>query len=119
MLRSKRKNLFNRNKEKTEKFKEELNSLHTELKAQFEKLKAAGIRDIVVNIHHFPDMIINYLKDNEFITFKMLGSNQGHGISSLGDKAVCEGNTVTAYNGIGELCCFSGRKPAYYGIPVF
>ena len=50
----------------------------------------------------------NYLKDNEFITFKMLGSNQGHGISSLGDKAVCEGNTVTAYNGIGELCCFSG-----------
>ena len=50
----------------------------------------------------------NYLKDNEFITFKMVGANQGHGISSLGDKAVCEGNTVTAYNGIGELCCFSG-----------
>ena len=49
----------------------------------------------------------NYLKDNEFVTFKMLGSNQGHGISTLGDKAVCEGNTVTAYNGIGELCCFS------------
>ena len=36
----------------------------TLLQWQIEKLKAAGIRDIVVNIHHFPDMIINYLKDN-------------------------------------------------------
>ncbi len=37
----------------------------TLLQWQVEKLKAAGIRDIVVNIHHFPDMIINYLKDND------------------------------------------------------
>ena len=37
----------------------------TLLQWQIEKLKAAGIRDIVVNIHHFPDMIINYLKDND------------------------------------------------------
>lgn len=36
----------------------------TLLQWQIEKLKAAGIRDIVVNIHHFPDMIINYIKDN-------------------------------------------------------
>ena len=36
----------------------------TLLQWQIEKLKAAGIRDIVVNIHHFPDMIINYLQDN-------------------------------------------------------
>ena len=37
----------------------------TLLQWQIEKLKVAGIRDIVVNIHHFPDMIINYLKDND------------------------------------------------------
>ena len=37
----------------------------TLLQWQIEKLKAAGITDIVVNVHHFPDMIINYLRDND------------------------------------------------------
>ena len=37
----------------------------TLLQWQIERLKAAGITDIVVNIHHFPDMIINYLRDND------------------------------------------------------
>jgi NDP-sugar pyrophosphorylase family protein len=37
----------------------------TLLQWQIEKLKAAGITDIVVNVHHFPDMIINYLKEND------------------------------------------------------
>ena len=36
----------------------------TLLQWQIEKLKSAGITDIVVNVHHFPDMIINYLKEN-------------------------------------------------------
>ena len=36
----------------------------TLLQWQIERLKAAGITDIVVNVHHFPDMIINYLKEN-------------------------------------------------------
>ena len=31
------------------------------LQWQIEKLKAAGITDIVVNVHHFPDMIIDFL----------------------------------------------------------
>ena len=35
------------------------------LQWQIERLKAAGITDIVVNVHHFPDMIINYLRDND------------------------------------------------------
>ena len=34
----------------------------TLLQWQIEKLKATGIKDIVVNVHHFPDMIIYYLK---------------------------------------------------------
>ena len=37
----------------------------TLLQWQIEKLKAAGITDIVVNVHHFPDMIIDYLRDND------------------------------------------------------
>ena len=37
----------------------------TLLQWQIEKLKATGIKDIVVNVHHFPDMIINYLKEND------------------------------------------------------
>ena len=36
----------------------------TLLQWQIERLKAAGITDIVVNVHHFPDMIINYLREN-------------------------------------------------------
>ena len=37
----------------------------TLLQWQIERLKAAGITDIVVNVHHFPDMIINYLRENK------------------------------------------------------
>lgn len=37
----------------------------TLLQWQIEKLKSAGIRDIVVNVHHFPDMIIDYLREND------------------------------------------------------
>ena len=37
----------------------------TLLQWQIERLKVAGITDIVVNVHHFPDMIINYLREND------------------------------------------------------
>ena len=37
----------------------------TLLQWQIEKLKDAGITDIMVNIHHFPDMIINYLREHD------------------------------------------------------
>ncbi len=37
----------------------------TLLQWQIEKLKAAGITDIVVNVHHFPDMIIDYLREHD------------------------------------------------------
>lgn len=36
----------------------------TLLQWQIERLKTAGITDIVVNVHHFADMIIRYLHDN-------------------------------------------------------
>lgn len=37
----------------------------TLLQWQIERLKAAGITDIVVNVHHFADKIIDYLRENE------------------------------------------------------
>ena len=37
----------------------------TLLQWQIERLKEAGITEIVVNVHHFPDMIINYLREND------------------------------------------------------
>lgn len=52
----------------------------------------------------------NYLKDNEFISFKMLGSDQGHGIAALGDGGVCENNKIVAYGGISELCYFGSNS---------
>ena len=38
----------------------------TLLQWQVENLKAAGITDIVVNVHHFPDMIIDYLRQHDY-----------------------------------------------------
>ena len=35
------------------------------LQWQVEKLREAGIKDIVVNVHHFPDMIIDCIRQNE------------------------------------------------------
>ena len=37
----------------------------TLLQWQIEKLKGADIRDITVNVHHLPDQIIDYLRDND------------------------------------------------------
>ena len=34
------------------------------LQWQIEKLKAAGIEDIIINVHHFPDLIIDFLNQN-------------------------------------------------------
>ena len=48
----------------------------TLLQWQIEKLKAAGIKDIVVNVHHFPDMIINYLRDNDNFGCNILVSDE-------------------------------------------
>ena len=35
------------------------------LQWQVEKLRDAGIRDIIVNVHHFPDMIIDTIRAND------------------------------------------------------
>jgi NDP-sugar pyrophosphorylase family protein len=48
----------------------------TLLQWQIEKLKAAHITDIVINVHHFPDMIINYLKENDNFGCNILVSDE-------------------------------------------
>ena len=48
----------------------------TLLQWQIERLKAAGITDIVVNVHHFPDMIINYLRDNDNFSCRIVVSDE-------------------------------------------
>ena len=48
----------------------------TLLQWQIEKLKAAHIKDIVINVHHFPDMIINYLKENDNFGCNILVSDE-------------------------------------------
>ena len=48
----------------------------TLLQWQIERLKAAGITDIVVNVHHFPDMIINYLRKNNYFGCRIAVSDE-------------------------------------------
>ena len=48
----------------------------TLLQWQIERLKAAGITDIVVNVHHFPDMIINYLRENNNFSCRISVSDE-------------------------------------------
>lgn len=43
---------------------------------QIERLKSAGITDIVVNVHHFPDMIIDYLKEHQNFGCNILVSDE-------------------------------------------
>jgi NDP-sugar pyrophosphorylase family protein len=48
----------------------------TLLQWQIEKLKSAGITDIIINVHHFPDTIINYLEDHKNFGCNILISDE-------------------------------------------
>ena len=37
----------------------------TLLEITLSRLKTFGVRDVIINVHHFPDMIVEYLKTNE------------------------------------------------------
>jgi NDP-sugar pyrophosphorylase family protein len=38
---------------------------HTLLEYQIAKLRAAGITDMIINVHHFADKIINFVREND------------------------------------------------------
>lgn len=48
----------------------------TLLQYQIEKLRDAGITDIVINVHHFPDLIITYLQENNCFGCNILVSDE-------------------------------------------
>ncbi len=48
----------------------------TLLQWQIEKVRDAGIRDIYLNIHHFPDMILEYLQANDYFDCHLMVSDE-------------------------------------------
>jgi mannose-1-phosphate guanylyltransferase len=38
---------------------------HTLLEIALKRLRKFGVREVIVNVHHFAEMIVDYLKDNE------------------------------------------------------
>ena len=64
------------------------------LQWQVEKLRDAGITDIIVNVHHFPDMIIDAVRANEGWGCKITISDERDQLLDTGGglrKAVSEG----------------------------
>lgn len=56
----------------------------TLLQWQIDKLKAAGITDIVVNVHHFADQIINYLQQHNNFGCHVLISDERQALLETG-----------------------------------
>ncbi len=46
------------------------------LRRVLERLRDAGIREVVVNVHHFPDMIIDYIRCNDGFGLDILISDE-------------------------------------------
>jgi len=49
---------------------------HTLLEYQIRKLKATGITDIIINVHHFPDLIIDYVRAHENFGCRIMFSDE-------------------------------------------
>lgn len=63
---------------------------------QIEMLKKAGLTDITVNVHHFPDMIISYLRSNDNFGCRISISDERDGLLETG------GGLKKAFSGIKE-----------------
>ena len=48
----------------------------TLLQWQIEMVRDAGIRDIYINIHHFPDLILNYLQEHDYFDCHLMVSDE-------------------------------------------
>lgn len=56
----------------------------TLLQYQIEKLRAAGITDIVINVHHFPEQIIAYLKEHNHFDCRISISDESQYLLETG-----------------------------------
>ena len=74
---------------------------------QVEKLRDAGIRDIIVNVHHFPDMIIDAIRRNDAWGCNIMISEErdelldtGGGLKKAvsGERLVVSGEPILACN---------------------
>ena len=76
----------------------------TLLEYQIRKLQSAGINDIIVNVHHFPDMIIDYLKENDGFGCRIDVSDERDALLETGGgllkawKSYAEGEAILALN---------------------
>jgi NDP-sugar pyrophosphorylase family protein len=43
----------------------------TLLEITLSRLRAFGIREVIINVHHFPDMILDYLKTNDYFGMRI------------------------------------------------
>lgn len=70
------------------------------LQWQVEKLRAAGITDIIVNVHHFPDMIIDAIRANDGWGCNISVSDERDCLLDTGGglKKVAEGESILACN---------------------
>ena len=70
------------------------------LQWQVEKLRDAGITDIIVNVHHFPDMIIDAIRSNDGWGCKISVSDERDCLLDTGGglKKVAEGESILACN---------------------
>lgn len=57
---------------------------HTLLELQIKKLKAEGINEIIVNVHHFSDLIKKYLEQNNFFNCLIEISDESEKILDTG-----------------------------------
>ena len=101
----------------------------TLLQWQIERLKTIGITDIVVNVHHFPDMIINYLHENDNFGCNIAVSDErdmlletGGGLRKakrllLGDEAILVCN-VDILSNIDIPTLLSAYNPNEMGVVV-
>jgi NDP-sugar pyrophosphorylase family protein len=48
------------------------------------RLKSAGFDEIIVNVHHFPDLIINFLKANNFFGIRIAVSDERNELLDTG-----------------------------------
>ena len=76
----------------------------TLLEYQIRKLQSAGINDIIVNVHHFPDMIIDYLRENNNFGSNISISDERDNLLDTGGgllkawKRYAEGEAILALN---------------------
>lgn len=67
------------------------------------KLKAAGVSDFVVNVHHFPDSVIGYIREQEDFNVNVRFSDERDFLRETGGgikfaRAMLEGGPFIAHN---------------------